>query len=314
MTYGQAKTKTIQLLDQYSISGSITSPTDGNTLDYTLKFPSLFDTAQKEIATTTKFIHAVKKISQNPVANLMGDKFNTVPYLMTDIVDMAYVGARSYYFEVDGMATIYIEEETATDVWTVLNTLSNAVQGFYTALSGFITPSLATNTVRLRFSGLYPYNIRNRALYLYTYPTVDNIPVFTRYISYDLPSDFGDLNKVLLDGQRIIGWEWQGKSLAIDYYARGDIEVWYYKIPADIPSDVLDGYSFELDEEAAQCIPYYAASECFRTDPQNMSVSVQLFSIYQGKMANLINRQLDGQRSVKNTLFSGSISNYKKFF
>lgn len=306
MTYLQAKTKTIQLLDQHSVSGNVTPFTDTNSQDYIFKFPAFFDTAQKEIATTTKYIYGTKKISQNPVDNLLGNTFKTIPYLMTDIVDMAYVGAKSYYFEVDNIATIYVEEETSTNVWNVLSTVNNATQGYYTAYRGFIVPLLATNTVRLRFTGLYPYNIRNRALYAYTYSAVAGIPTFGRYIYYTMPTNFWQLNKVLLDGEKDIGWEWFGKTLGIDYFARGDIQVLYYAMPTDIISTVTDSYVFEIDEEAAQAMPYYVASECFRTDPQNAGVSSQLYAIYMGKLANLNNKQLKGQKSIKNRMFDYS--------
>jgi len=318
MIYSQARDKAIKLLNQYSNAGNLILSTDGNTLDYTLRMPALFDTCQKEIASTAKYIHKALTLSQNPIPNQLSNPlqtFDVVQYLLMYLVDMAAIGSQSYYFEVDGVADIYIEEQTSPGVWTNLITINNTTpKGQYTVYKGFTGVSNVANIVRVRFAGLYPYNIRNRALFAYLFPTIDDIPNYQKYIKYTMPSDFYLLRKVVNKGNSIlysntIDWQWEGRNvISVSYFLTGEIDVFYYAYPADILDTVLDTYVFELDEEACQAMPYYVASQLLIDDPVLKSVADKLYAMYQGKLANLTNAVTQGSQSVRNTMFSGDLT------
>ena len=319
MNYAEARLKTIRLLNQYSNAGNLIPSSDGNTLDFTLRFPTLFDACQKEIATTAKYIHRVKRISQNPIPNLLPTPlytFNILQHLATDLVDMAAIEAKSYYFEVDGVADIYIEEQTSPGVWTNLATIHNTTpKGQYSVYKGFTGVVDPTHTVRVRFSGSYPYNIRNRALFAYLFPTTDDIPNYVKYVQYTMPSDFYMLNRVVQKGNTMlytntVDWQFEGRNVvAVNYFLIGEIDVFYYAYPATIDDTVADAYIFEIDEEAAQAMPYYVASQCLIDDPINKSVSDKLYAMYQGKLANLVNAVTQGSTTVKNSMFTGDGTN-----
>lgn len=313
MLYSEAKSKTINLLNQYSNSGNLIPSTDGNTLDFTLRMPALFDFTQKEIATTAKYIHKSKHITQNPIPNLLpnaDNEFDVRQYQVVDITDAEAQGAQSYYFEVDGIATVYIEEETAPDTWTQLTVINNTTQGQFTAYSGFTGVSNVANNVRLRFSGLYPYNYRNRALYAFIFPTVADIPPYTKFINYTMNADFFKLQRVEIQDNddpfpQTVPWYWVGRNaLAVSRYFIGYIDIFYYAYPATIDDTVADSYPFEIDEEACQAMPFYVASQLLIDDPINKSVSDKLFAMYQGKLSNLANLPTQNNKAVKNTLFA----------
>lgn len=321
MTYAQFRDMTIKLLNQFSASGNLTPLTDAAVQDAVLRFPVFAQASQVEIATTAKYIHKKKVISQNPIPNLLPNPlytFDVQAHLDSDLPDMVAKGAKSYNFEVDNVADIYIEEERVSGVWTILQTINHTTpKGEYTIYKGFTGCTNPNYNVRVRFSGSYPYNVRNRALFAYIFPTVSDIPVYQRYAEYTMPTNFYQLNKVVNKGnsmlyQNTIDWEWRGRNgIAVNYFLVGEIDVFYYAYPTEVPITPADDWEFDLDEEACQCIPYYVASQVLADDPVNKSVGVRMFEIYQGKLANMSNVITQGSQSVKNSMF---LSNDSKLF
>lgn len=313
MNYGTFKRDTLKLLNQWSISGNLIPETDENTLDMSLRFPAFLNKYLQEIATSAKYIHKKFPISQNPIPNLLTNPincFDIIQHTDTDLTTMLSKGAKSYHFMVDGVSSWVIEEEQTAGVWTELSNGSQSLpKGQYTRYKGFTGVTDPSYNVRIRFTGAYPYNIRNRALYAYLFPTVEDIPDYERYVVYDMPDDFYMLNKVIQKGQAMVydntlDWNWEGRDkIALNYFLVGEIDIHYHSYPAVVPDNVADDYLLELDEEACQAATYGVACEVFRTDPQNKSVSDKLYAVYQGKLANMTNVVTIGSTVVKNTLF-----------
>lgn len=313
MNYGTFKKDTLKLLNQWSISGNLIPETDENTLDMTLRFPAFLNKYLQEIATTAKYIHKKKSISQNPITNLLPNPltcFDIIQHTDQDLTTMVAKGAKSYHFMIDSVATWVIEEERTAGVWTELSSASqSSPKGEYTRYKGFTGCTDPSYNVRIRFTGAYPFNVRDRALYAYLFPTVEDVPNFERYVIYEMPTDFFMLNKVVLKGQSMVydntlDWNWEGRNkIAINYFLVGEIDIFYHAYPEIVPDNVADNYILQLDEEACQALTYGVASEVFRTDPQNKSVSDKLYSVYQGKLANMTNVITMGSTAVKNTLF-----------
>ena len=166
MNYATFRDATIKLLNVYSSSGNLTPISDSSVQDAVLRFPAFVNICQNEIATTAKYIHKKKIISQNPIPNMLTNPlttFDVQAHLGLDLIDMVAMGAKSYNFEVDNLATIYIEEQV-NGIWTILQTLTNTVKGQYTIFHGFVGASSITDNIRVRFSGSFPYNVRNKAL------------------------------------------------------------------------------------------------------------------------------------------------------
>ena len=290
MNLGQAKTKAIQYMREYSTNSTINSAAQNG--DYTLAFNNAADAAQKKIA-TIKHIIATYSISRNPILNQLGllQGFDIVQHLDTDHVLTQATGSRAYYFEVDRQCTVHLEENVG-GVWTVLSTISvpNTVTSF-TAYKGLIAPSSASNLVRIRFSGSYPYNIRNRFLCQYTFPTVQDIPDYTPYVRYTMPADFMKLKGVvhITDPrvyERMSDYKWEGKrTIVINYYYTGSFDIEYYKYPTTIDSTTLDSYEFEVDIEACEAIPYFMGAMALVEE--NASISTILLNLYQAELGNL---------------------------
>lgn len=318
-TLGEAKTIAIKLINNYSTSGNLILTSDPNMLDYTLRMNGLFNTYQNQVATIKK-IHAVHKITQNPIPNQLTNPlylFDLVQHLSTDITYVAK-GSNAYYFEVDNLCDIYIEEEVA-GAWVALPTPINISvmtkpEGFF-AYSGLITSSAVTNNIRIRFSGNYPYNIRGIALYAYTFPTTADIPPYTRYNLYTMPSDFYQLNKVVWKGNMVdakayestADFFWEGRNvIAINYYNKGEYSIFYYKYPTKITDATLDTATFDIDEDAVQCLPFLVAADVIQDE--RASVANTLRAIGQNMLANLDIKISNGSNSVANTLFTGDNS------
>ncbi|MEX2395872.1 MAG: hypothetical protein WD491_02555 [Balneolales bacterium] len=306
MNLGEAKTKALQIMDEFSVNAQAISAADNT--DYTARMNNFADSAQKEIAQFKK-IHAVKKISQNRITNLIGDDGFELEQYLSDAIIYTGTGAKSYYFEVDGAGTVQIQEDIS-GTWTTLETVTPSVTTF-TAYRGLITAGDTDNDIRLRFTGTYPYNIQNVALYAYTFASADDVPDFEREISYSMPNTFMDLKKVVERDKngyiRDYGiYRWQSKTtLMLPYDFKGSVEVEYYAYPVTITPGTLadpsasDSTEFEIDTEAQELIPYYMAAHCFIVEQPE--VYGTLLNIYLNKLSSLDTVDNQGVVTIVNT-------------
>lgn len=287
---GQAKTKAIQYMREKSTNGNLNSAAQN--ADYTLSFNDAADTAQKKIATIKKII-STYSFSQNPILNQLGllQGFDIVQHLATDDVSSVAIGSRAYYFEVDRQCTVYIEE-SINSVWTILSTIiAPSTVTSFTAYKGLITPSSLLNQVRIRFGGLYVYNIRNRYLCQYTFPTVADIPDYTPYVKYTMPANFMKLKGIVHKTdvriyEHMSDFFWESKRvLVVNYFYSGSFDVEYFAYPTDITSTTDDSYVFEVDIDACEAIPYFMGAMALVEE--NPSISTTLLNLYQSELGNL---------------------------
>ena len=168
--------------------------------------------------------------------SLLFDEFNDP----ADISTTQCVGGQAYYFEVDNPATIYIEEEVS-GTWTLRDTITvpESVVSF-TAYKGVIPLASTSNSVRMRFSGSYPYNIRNRAFFANLFASASKVPDYTPYVTYIMPSDFYEIDKVInttdnqiyndtLDYRRV-----GRREIVFSYDTKGEIDAHYFKYPVNL--------------------------------------------------------------------------------
>lgn len=289
MNLGEAKRKALSLMAEYSVDG-VAIP-DGENADYLNRMNRFADISQKELAQVKK-IHATYQISNNPIKSQQGllKGFELVQHIPpVDIID-SYQGSKSYYFEVDNVADIYIEE-LVNGTWTPLIAINNTVKGKFTTYKGLITASNSSNMIRLRFSGQYVYNLKNKALFEYSFPSADDVPTYRPYMKYQMPSDFMELNKVIQETdprsyKEMIAYYWEGKrTFVLNYYETGSFNIHYYRYPSTIDVTTPDSYEFEVDTEAQEAIPFYMASKAIFDENQTMSI--QLLNEYQTKLSRL---------------------------
>lgn len=301
MTIAQSKQIALDLIIESVVNG-VAVPA-AKTYDYTLLHNVFADIAQKEIALRKK-IHAVRSITQNPIVNQLGEYagFDLQQHIATDLTDTQATGSQAYYFEVDDPATIYIEEETSTNVWTVLSVIVHVKRGAFTAFKGLIAPSSTSNNVRINFSGSYPYNIRNRALFSCAFANANDVPNYTPYTAYQINKNFRKLNKISYRGDNFVidnyrDYRWEGKqTLLIDYYAKGSFDIYYYANPTTITSSTPDTHLYEVDIEAQTLIPIYVASKMVAEEKPTLSAI--LFNEYRMKLSELSDDDVMGEDEI----------------
>lgn len=311
-----AKTKTFMLIDSYSRSGVFLDPNGAKQKDYTLKMPLYFDMAQKQISTVKKIVTNMKISHAMPMNKLISPlyQFDIVQNDGTDQIYQLSEAANAYYFEVDDVCQVLIEEETSTDVWTVLKTINNplANAGKFTAYKGILSPSDESNSVRVRFIGGTVYNHRNRALWGEKFSDISRVPNYKRYVLYTVGPRFYQLNKVVLKGQLVNSQPYENTSdfywekrdtIAIGWYNVGEYSIEYFAYPTDITASTPDTTEFEVDIEAQELIPFYAASMCVLSEDN--VIGDRLLNEFNVKLANLDTKITPGANSVANTMFTG---------
>lgn len=299
MNIAESKQLSLDLIIESIVNGTPVPSAKNN--DYLLLHNTLANTAQNEIAQIKK-IHAKYSITQNPIDNQLGkyQGFDMIQHLDTDLVDTQAIGSKAYYFEVDNSATIYIEEYSGT--WLTLAVINHTGNNGFTAYKGLISASNTANDIRIRFSGNFPYNVRNRALYAYTFSSIEKVPDYTPYISYTLPTDFMSLNRIVFRGDsrvydNYMGYKWEGKrTLVLNYYEKGSFDVLYYRYPTQITPSSLDSVEYEVDVEAQPLIPMYVASKWIAEEKPTMSAI--LFNEYRLKLSQLSNDDISGDNTV----------------
>lgn len=257
-----------KLANSYSADGQILLASD--VADYKLALNDFLNTAYFKSLQYDP-VEAVFSITQNTIPNLLNvyDSFNLKQHLSDDVIVSA-TGVKSYYFEVDHPCSVFLEESIG-GVWINLATVVVTGITSFTAYSGLVTPSNIANTVQMRFSGSYPYNIRRTALYGYTFASVTDVPKFMPYVSYPLPSDYIRLNKLVQNSddrmhQTMIDYSIEKRNLLINYFYSGSFDAFYFKRPNPL---VLDTDVPETQIQNHNYLAYFAAgSWLFSTGQQ----------------------------------------------
>lgn len=277
MQYGEAKKKVLDLLDETFTSSSALT-------DYIPKMPGYFDAAQKEAA-LVKPIRKSYVIAQKNPTNLLGKESLFLSLQEHSKEDVIYecIGANSYYFEVDDIATIYIEEMDGT-TWGVVEEINHEESTPKTYKGIFETSTDGIKT-RIRFSGDYYYTFRNVAMWDRPFSSVDKIPNFGEFSYYQMPQDFYKIEKITKDGNIVNGYYWENpKLLRLNYYDNGEYLVQYQAYPTSIDEDTPDEYEFEVDIEAQEALPYYVAAYCVVTEDQQYYVN--FLTEFRSKLSN----------------------------
>ena len=289
-TLADCKDQVLSLFDEFSVDGQLIGKDENS--DYLLRVPQLANKVQIEIAKLMK-IPAVYRLTQNHIVNQLGNifGFDLVQY-HPKLYPIGYTltgqATKAYYFEVDNISTITIKEDG-----NVIKTINHTSKGEFTAYKG----NLVTNggIVTVTFSGIYVYNIRNTALFDVPFPTDIDVPDYKPYLYYDMPKDFMELDKIIMEGNERVyrdtkGYFWENKSrLRLGYYETGSFDVHYFKYPTKIDKTTLDTYEFEVFEEAAQLIPFKVASIIIQSEKAD--ISARLLQIYEGDLSRLLDKQ-----------------------
>lgn len=301
-TKGDCMALFLRLLDEATKKG-IDLPSSKNA-DYRDKFNYFLDYACKYIAGIIK-IPAVYNVTQNPIPNLLGllQGFDIKQHLPGDDEVITLTGVKSYYFELDNVAMVTIAVNG-----TIVKTINNAVKGSFTAYKGNITAT-STDTVTITFSGNYVYNYRNVGFYAYNFPLDEDVPDYTPYTVYNMPSDFMSFDNIIIKTDprvydAYIAYKWENnKKIILNYYDKGSFDIHYYRYPATIDANAADTQVIDSEDNAIELIVLQAAIKATAAD--NPSLSSWLRSLYVEQIQNVANDSKISETTVQTTYFMG---------
>lgn len=263
MTWDDVRIATLQKM--FAITGD-TLLQNSSTLPYIKSMPQVANEALQLLSTSGKYIIKDIEIIQTPVENLLGDMLSEYIH-ESDDVEYTATGAQSYYFELNNPSTVTIKVGT-----TVVSTITKTTKNSYEAYSGLIANTSAED-VTLTFSGAYPYNYRNVALYETTYQLASDVPYYTNEMKYDLSTLVSDFYKI-----KEISYKGETYKQAADHFNEGDSIfildgtlagqwiVYYYAYPQQITSATTGTTVISLAPEVAVLLPLYMASQLYKDD------------------------------------------------
>lgn len=295
-TKADARDYFLKIIDESTKKG-VAVP-DVKNADYRDKFNYFLDSAQKYIANIFK-IPAVFQVTQNAIPNLLGlmQGFDIIQVLPGTPKEFTFTGCKSAYFEMDNVGTATISVNNV-----VVQTINNTVKKQFTAYQ-VLTGATSSDSVKITFTATYPFNIRNTGFYAYAFPTTADVPVYTPYVAYDMPSDFLEFDAVIIKTdpriyESYISQKWENnKKIVLNYYDKGSFDIHYYRYPADISPTAADNTALEVDEKAFELV----ALQCgiLATAADNPSLSSWLRSLYIEKAQNISQQEQPVMNSVQ---------------
>jgi len=318
VTFGNVRTATLNLLDEYDTSGTIQT-----TADVTGKIKQFANDAMVDLASTMAKIHGEHRIIHAPVG-LGLDTSEIITFLPGgDDTSITMENALSCFFEATGPGTVVIEEAVAgSDVYTALETIT--ILAAVTTLTEYrrlITPSLSTNTIRLRFTGSYVFYFRNYVLYPYTFASAAVVQQYRPYFEYDLPTDFLQMDCVMvkkglgkyspytsydLSNDRKVRISW--------YDAPAEFVIHYWRNPTpftftgvEATDDALTfginttSSTYRVSDEAANIIPLFIAAKIMKSEGgTGITFGGDMMNDYEYRKSRLI---------CNSAVFTGEIAN-----
>jgi len=295
MLYSEFSDLVLKVVNKYSARGTELNAT--KTADIRLKIQDFINAELMDLASTTGKIPARKTYVQKPVCNTLAYDTSSIKQHLPDVdYAVSLVGAKAYFFEAVGPATITIDE-SISGVWTNLETITIADTVVeMTEYKGLITASSATNTVRMNFSGSYLYAYQNYILYAYTFPSDALVQQHRPRFLYTLPTDFLKINSLVVrkDSRQEVEdktyiLDQTNKKLSINRYVEGEYILNYWRKPTYITItgvDVTDdAQTVDVNDDGAHVMALGVASlVTAKTDP---ATSVLLNNLYEAKKANL---------------------------
>lgn len=258
--------------------------------DYRDKFDYFLDSAQKYVSGIVK-IPEVFTLTQNPITNMLGllQGFDVVQILPDKPKTYTFTGCKSLYFEMDNIGTCTIKVNGVA-----IPVINNTVKRQFTAYQ-VLTAASSTDVVTVAFTGLYPYNIRNTGFYAYPFPLNTDIPVYTPYVSYDMPADFLEFDSVIIKSDpRIyasyVAHKWENnKKIILNYYDKGSFDIHYNKYPATIAPDADDSTVLDIEDKAFELVGLQCA--VMATAADNPALSSWIRSLYVEKIQNVSQKE-----------------------
>lgn len=259
----------------------------------------------EDLATAGKYITKSYTITQQKPCNIIPMPLYLMNIYQHGKEDEPYEaqGATAYYFEVNGTATIEIKVGG-----TVIETIENTVKERYTAYKKKIA-NPDGETVVINFTGDYPYQYRNIALYDANFESDNDVWEYVSRKRYDMRTLTDDFYRLVThdivftsgfnetEYSKTTNYEWEGDSvLVLDGQQPGEWTVHYYAYPSEVTVDTPDSYDLALDPEVAQLLIVRTASDLYET--KRPDIAQYWMELYDSGKAGLNPSQEIGKQST----------------
>ena len=264
MTWKEIKIATLQKMN--AADGN-DIPTDNSAVDYLAAMPQACNEALQLLSTANKFIIKTIQIAHMPVENLISDSGN-IHFSESDNMEFCADGAKSFYFECCGVgkADIYVGDALCRSV--EINS-----KNIFTPYKGIIENS-NEETVRIVVQSLYPFSVKNMALYKAFYADDSDVAPYGSVVRYNLKELAEDFFMVYDCETYFEGNEYRrypysmesGYMLVLDRNKPGNYVIHYKAYPVEITQNTEDDYELPLASEVASLLPLYMASQIYKDD------------------------------------------------
>lgn len=229
-------------------------------------------------------------INHRPTKNAITES-SFDPVLKIEDVTYYANNVKAFYFESDGIGTVYFEKIVGGE-WTEFYHLEMSATNGFKSYRGFIRDGgeYVDGIVRMRFAGQYIYSVRNVAMYEHLYSNSEkDIPAyeaFTRYDIKELTGDFLSLAMPLIEGTGFTrmpqGYDVEdNRIILLPYTARGVYKVTYNRIPRAIVNEgdsLNDDTVIDLAEDLCALVPLLVAAYIFIDDePEKAQYYLSLY-------------------------------------
>lgn len=120
---------------------------------------------------------------------------------------------------------------------------------------------------------------------------------------YGMPEDFMLAKQVWAGDEPTHRFRWRAGKIIIPERERKAVSVEYYANPETITPETPDSYVFQIDDDAAQALPFYVAAQQLITD---LVIDYgALWNIYLRRKAELAAKGTGERTQLRNVLFRG---------
>lgn len=266
----------IKLAALKKIDPAVTSLTPTrNTRDYLNAIIPAANRGLNDLSSVGKFLIRAYNVQ---IPDLQGafTILETRQHLNEDII-LESEGARAFSFEITGPANVKIY----TGETLALEKEIKAESDFQT-VKGKI-PAGEEKNVKIVFSGAFPYQFRNIALYSIEFESDETVWECGKNRRFDLKKLTPDFYKLVStdvvrekDCEKFHDYRWEGDStLVLAAGKPGNYRVHYYAYPREITEATPNDYELELDQEVAAILPIFIAAELLEDDDSSLAYYVR---------------------------------------
>lgn len=290
MNLGEAKQRVMQLIDEYSVRGSVVGQSDGNVADYYRKVKNVIDMAQKKVA-EQRYIYKTKTYTH--ILPVIGRPFLGL-FNNAGTFHFHSPKAYAYSFKVLGNATAHIEAIT-NGTSNTITTIDCVGNGEIKAYSANLDEDADGFQIRFEGNG---FTVKSPAMFN---APITEIPFIDEYIEYPLPDNCNRILKITCETYmnkeyKEFAFNTAGKiGLALN--RQGIVNLTYAAYPTTITPKTEDTFELELDPNGINAMCFYAAALLLQLE--DYSAYTSLMQQYLDIMANSQNKFGLAQKRVK---------------